>query len=111
MTVLFHELLVPGWADTKIGVYELTRNENSGYKEDEGFGLPCHSVDPELFFSESQEALETAKDLCTACPMRARCLEGAISRQEPWGVWGGEIFDNGVVVQTKRQPGRPRSAA
>lgn len=79
MTVLFHELLVPGWADTKIGVYELTRNENSGYKEDEGFGLPCHSVDPELFFSESQEMLETAKDLCTACPMRARCLEGALA--------------------------------
>ena len=55
--------------------------------------------------------LETAKDLCTACPMRARCLEGALSREEPWGVWGGEIFDNGQVVQAKRQPGRPRTAA
>ncbi|NDA81240.1 MAG: hypothetical protein EBX92_09050 [Actinobacteria bacterium] len=55
--------------------------------------------------------LETAKDLCSACPMRVRCLEGALSRQEPWGVWGGEIFDNGVVVQAKRQPGRPRTAA
>ena len=111
MTVLFHELLVPGWAETKVGVYELTRNENSGHKKDEGFSLPCHGVDPELFFSESQAMLETAKDLCTACPMRARCLEGALSRQEPWGVWGGEIFEDGRIVAAKRSPGRPRTAA
>ena len=55
--------------------------------------------------------LETAKDLCTACPMRARCLEGALSRQEPWGVWGGEIFEDGRIVAAKRSPGRPRTAA
>ena len=64
-----------------------------------------------LFFAESQVMLETAKGLCTACPMRARCLEGALSRQEPWGVWGGEIFEDGRIVAAKRSPGRPRTAA
>ena len=40
--------------------------------------------------------------------MKAACLEGAISRGEPVGVWGGELFDNGVVVSRKRTAGRPR---
>ena len=109
MTVLFSELQVPGWAQTgeKIGLDDVTFT----YDNAKAFTLPCHQGDPELFFSESQEMLETAKDLCTACPMRARCLAGALSREEPWGVWGGEIFDNGKIVQAKRQPGRPRTAA
>ena len=25
----------------------------------------------------------------------AECLAGAIERAEPWGVWGGEIFERG----------------
>jgi hypothetical protein len=40
--------------------------------------------------------------------MRAACLEGALSRSEPCGVWGGELFEDGKVIQTKRAPGRPR---
>ena len=42
------------------------------------------------------------------CPLRAACLSAAIDRAEPWGVWGGEIFDRGVVVARKRPRGRPR---
>ena len=29
-------------------------------------------------------------------------------RAEPWGVWGGEIFERGAVVPRKRPRGRPR---
>ena len=36
------------------------------------------------------------------------CLEGALERREPWGVWGGEIFDAGHVIARKRARGRPR---
>ena len=36
------------------------------------------------------------------------CLEGALARQEPWGVWGGELISNGVVLAHKRRRGRPR---
>ena len=41
-------------------------------------------------------------------PSRRECLEGALSRQEPCGVWGGELFEEGVVIAEKRLPGRPR---
>ncbi|HNM96939.1 MAG TPA: WhiB family transcriptional regulator [Marmoricola sp.] len=70
--------------------------------------LPCHRVDAELFFADAPADLEHAKALCTPCPVRAECLAGALERQEPWGVWGGEIFLQGVVVARKRPRGRPR---
>ncbi|MEO5832551.1 MAG: WhiB family transcriptional regulator [Nakamurella sp.] len=73
--------------------------------------LPCHSAAPDLFFAESPADLEQAKTLCQACPMRSSCLAGALERQEPWGVWGGEIFDQGVVIARKRPRGRPRRVA
>ena len=28
----------------------------------------------------------------------AECLEGALERREPWGVWGGELFIGGDGV-------------
>ena len=39
--------------------------------------------------------------------VRAQCLEGALSRQEPAGVWGGELFEDGQVIAKKRKAGRP----
>jgi hypothetical protein len=72
------------------------------------FTLPCHSADPELFFAEDAGEIAAAKALCGQCPMQARCLEGAISRQEPCGVWGGELFEAGEVIARKRTVGRPR---
>ena len=72
------------------------------------FELPCRLVDPEVFFAESPVDVESAKDLCRECPVRAVCLAGAMERQEPWGVWGGELFVQGVVVARKRPRGRPR---
>jgi len=52
--------------------------------------------------------LELAKSFCTDCPVRAACLAGALDRGEPWGVWGGEIFERGAVIARKRPRGRPR---
>ena len=49
-----------------------------------------------------------ATALCGTCPLRVACLEGAIERREPWGVWGGEIFERGVIIARKRPRGRPR---
>jgi WhiB family transcriptional regulator, redox-sensing transcriptional regulator len=73
--------------------------------------LPCHTGDPDLFFAERPEDLEQAKLLCTDCPLRDACLAAALDRAEPWGVWGGEIFDHGVVIARKRPRGRPRKVA
>jgi WhiB family redox-sensing transcriptional regulator len=72
--------------------------------------LPCRSGDADLWFAESPAELERAKALCAGCPVRAACLAGALSREEPWGVWGGEIFERGVVIPRKRPRGRPSKA-
>lgn len=70
--------------------------------------LPCHRTDPDLFFAESPADVEAAKAICTQCPIRVTCLTGALERQEPWGVWGGQLVLQGVVVPRKRPRGRPR---
>ena len=133
MSVLFSELLVPGWAEgptAKIGLSDVTwafdeapvitykdykRTDNStvgvGAIKTVPVVIPCHSADPEIFFSESPEVIAQAKTLCGGCPMKAKCLTGALSRAEPAGVWGGELFDDGQVIQAKRMPGRPAKVA
>ena len=73
--------------------------------------LPCRVNNPELWFAESPADVEFAKALCQDCPVRALCLDGALDRREPWGVWGGELFLQGVVIPRKRPRGRPRKDA
>jgi len=73
--------------------------------------LPCRVEDPELWFAESPTQLEQAKAFCQDCPVRSACLAGALDRGEPWGVWGGEIFERGAVIARKRPRGRPRKDA
>jgi WhiB family redox-sensing transcriptional regulator len=72
--------------------------------------LPCHVADPELFFAESPSDVELAKSLCVDCPVRDACLAAAIERREPWGVWGGQLLLQGVVIPRKRPRGRPRKS-
>jgi WhiB family redox-sensing transcriptional regulator len=71
-------------------------------------GLPCQVQDADLWFAETPDELERAKSFCATCPARLACLSGAVDRREPWGVWGGEIFERGTVVARKRPRGRPR---
>ena len=75
---------------------------------DELAAVPCRDGDGDLWFAEAPAALEAAKAACAPCPLREACLAGALVRREPWGVWGGEIFDGGSVVARKRPRGRPR---
>jgi hypothetical protein len=61
----------------------------------------------ELFFSEQIPDILRAKEICRTCPLIVPCLDGAVSRREPWGVWGGELFLNGRILSHKRKRGRP----
>lgn len=70
--------------------------------------LPCRQHPADLWFAELPEEVEAAKSLCGDCPIRAMCLEQALERREPWGVWGGQLMLQGVVVPRKRPRGRPR---
>jgi WhiB family redox-sensing transcriptional regulator len=71
-------------------------------------GLPCQVHDPELWFAEAPAVVEFAKALCAGCPAQQMCLAGALDRREPFGVWGGQIFQQGRIVSRKRPRGRPR---
>ena len=72
-----------------------------------GDDVPCQQEDPELWFAESPDDVEFAKALCGTCPIQRACLDGALQRREPWGVWGGQLFSNGKVLASKRRRGRP----
>lgn len=93
------------------GTATLTRREGREFASLVAGLLPCRSNDPELWFAEQAHDIEQAKAMCRECPLMAACLSGAIDRAEPWGVWGGEVFVDGVVVARKRGRGRPRKDA
>ena len=63
-----------------------------------------------LFFSEDLLDIARAKHLCSTCPVQALCLDEALERREPWGVWGGQLFENGRILPHKRRRGRPPKA-
>ncbi|MEM7322545.1 MAG: WhiB family transcriptional regulator [Actinomycetota bacterium] len=65
----------------------------------------------DMFFSEELSDIVAAKRICAECPVIAPCLEGAIRRAEPCGVWGGQLFANGRVLAQKRRRGRPPKVA
>jgi len=62
----------------------------------------------DLFFSEDIGEISAAKRVCVSCPVLAPCLEAALKRGEPCGVWGGQLFMNGKMLAIKRRRGRPR---
>ena len=92
-------------------VTELSRPDTTSSAAEATRHLPCRVHDPELWFAELPADVEAAKALCTGCPLVELCLEGALERREPWGVWGGQLVQAGVVVPRKRPRGRPRKDA
>ena len=61
----------------------------------------------ELFFSDQIPDIIRAKQICASCALIDDCLQGALDRREPWGVWGGQLFLNGRILAQKRKRGRP----
>lgn len=90
----------------------LSTTSTTGLEVGLGTELPCQvTTTVDLWFAERGDDVERAKAMCHACPLRRECLDGALARREPWGVWGGEVFVDGVVVARKRGRGRPRKVA
>ncbi|MCC7078720.1 MAG: WhiB family transcriptional regulator [Acidimicrobiia bacterium] len=61
----------------------------------------------ELFFSDEIPEIRRAKEICRMCPVQVACLDVALARREPCGVWGGQLFVSGKVLPVKRPRGRP----
>jgi WhiB family transcriptional regulator, redox-sensing transcriptional regulator len=66
-----------------------------------------HGTLTALFFSDHVADIARAKAMCQLCPLKESCLAGALEREEPWGVWGGELLSGGRIIANKRPCGRP----
>ncbi|MAT06986.1 MAG: WhiB family transcriptional regulator [Acidimicrobiaceae bacterium] len=60
-----------------------------------------------LFFSDDEFDIARAKSICGKCGLAESCLSSALERAEPYGVWGGSLVIDGVIVEVKRGRGRP----
>jgi hypothetical protein len=65
-------------------------------------------LEPDVFFSETQEALARALRLCQGCPLRAACLEHALVRPELFGIWGGMTVGQRIRLLPGGGQKRPR---
>ena len=61
--------------------------------------------DPLILFGQRRSS--SAQKLCALCPVSEECLEAALTRKELWGIWGGQLIENGRIVIGKRGRGRP----
>lgn len=49
----------------------------------------CRGLDAGLFYPETDEEAEIAKQVCDQCGVQQMCLDFALTRREKVGVWGG----------------------
>lgn len=49
----------------------------------------CAGMDPDVFFPERGGSQQPAKAMCAVCPVRAECLEYALTFKIKHGTWGG----------------------
>ena len=76
----------------------------------------CLSADPDLFFPVSSRGvsatqIDRAKSVCASCPVRARCLDFALSTQQQFGIWGGTTEDERKRMSRRARRQLSRSAA
>ena len=80
------------WLTRLSGVADVSGDQNWRLR------AACRDVDSELFFPEGNrgpalESMARAKQICAACPVRARCLDWALTHGAHHGVWGGRTED------------------
>lgn len=68
----------------------------------------CASQNPEVMFPDVTDArgVHQARLVCRSCPVRERCLEAAVTRREPDGVWGGLTEPERERLRRRRYPRR-----
>lgn len=66
----------------------------------------------DLFFSDQLDDIAAARAYCMQCPVREACLDFALNTNQSDGVWGGEYFKAGHIVNAikkTRKPKRPEA--
>lgn len=71
----------------------------------------CHGA-TEVFFPPVGGTGNRAKAICARCPVREECLEHALTKPEPFGIWGGTSENERRRMRRARgltgPPGRPQ---
>jgi WhiB family redox-sensing transcriptional regulator len=64
----------------------------------------CHNTDPEAFFPTVGRYMTVgARRVCGECPVRAKCLEYALTHGEWYGIWGGLSVDERKELSRQRK--------
>ena len=73
----------------------------------------CKGLQPGIFYPAPDDEAETAKEICSVCPVQDICLEHAIERREHNGVWGGatERERQRIIRRRRRQRSMARATA
>jgi WhiB family redox-sensing transcriptional regulator len=64
-------------------------------------------MDYDVFFPERGQSVTAAKTVCARCPVRAACLDYAMSINERHGIWGGTTEKERRVLRRQRGSTRP----
>lgn len=77
-------------------------------EDDHGLTGACSTVEPDVMFPDESlpndhPDVHEAKRVCRRCPIAAACLETALNRHEPWGVWGGLTAKERHAMQRKHR--------
>jgi hypothetical protein len=70
----------------------------------------CAGMDPKLFFPKRGQTtvVEQAKAVCRVCPVRAECLDYALTVRERNGIWGGTSERQRRKIRPRGRPGSGR---
>lgn len=70
-------------------------------------GAVCTRDDTDDLFPErgvqASAVRATIARLCDRCPIRTECLEWALTRPEPFGIWGGTTDQERRVMRRQRR--------
>lgn len=61
----------------------------------------CLDHHPDLWYSDTGNAMQRAKGICAGCPSRKSCLEWAIETNEQWGIFGGHTRQERVNLKRR----------
>ena len=68
----------------------------------------CAQADPDAWFPDQGRTAKLARRICAACPVRAECLDFALSGADTWGgittgIWGGTTPRQRAILRRTRK--------
>lgn len=63
----------------------------------------CLSADADVFYPERGVGPARAKVICERCPVQAKCLNDALARREPHGIWGAATASERRAILARRR--------